>query len=220
MYSETAADLGRKFNECWILWEGKLSVVASFDGGEDGPITFSIRSKPREEWRVVEWDEAKVEVIQPNAMMFNQNKLGEDSNRVLATEYRRTGQRQYHRSLSHQNSVFTCPLRAIYDRVGLPLMGWNKFFDWSTVPHLINPVYPKIDEARKYIEKHQAIAISPQFALTLSPKDENLLIVSMFGFIGELQKDKSVIYHQPLFQEYRDFLDRSNQMMPIEVCPN
>ena len=81
---------------------------------------------------------------------------------------------------------------------------------------LDNPQFPSIQEACQLVPAFQAVAISPMFAITLSPlSDSRYLLTSHHGFIGEVNSATIYIKHPPVAQEVRDFIRRTNQHMEI-----
>jgi len=165
-----------------------------------------------------------LEILQPNSQFFNissaaEREIGLDG-LGHALKFTRLPKRQWVRSLSPGN----CTLN--------PLLYKELFLVGRTVPKALLPSlavvdgllkgeYPSYHSAFEQVQKKLTVALSQTFALTLSVfKKNQILIQSLFGYVGEAKSDEIKVYHEPAYQELCDYALYSNANIKVELCHN
>jgi len=220
-YRDTLDDMIRKFNRTYILYNKKLAYVQGFDLTADGNIMMNITEqsgmKPR--W-IQDFNAEQIEVISPDSMYVNNIDPEAKSPKKNEGAYTfwRNPRRQWRRSLCEETCVITNPLIPLYKTFGKNWFVREIGLGFSVVEHLLNPKYPSIIDAMSWLRKYPSVAISPNFALTLSPIDYSPLLANMFGFIGKVSWDRLQVYYPPVLQEIQDFINRTRQPFKAELC--
>ena len=214
-YRESIDDLHRKYAGTYVFYDGEFSYVTQFDSDNDDEDIF-ISCDGATPYHGP-FSEKKLEPIMKDSCYFNNASFKEKNpSGIAAIKYWRYPRRQWRRSLCEDIAHLESPMFPFYSMSGKRLPYWDGRLRFSVAKNLVFAEYPPIDFALKKLEDYQAIAISPDYCISLSSLDEKPLLSSMFGFIGVVEDKKFLIYHEPTLQEVSDFVRRTNQ--PFEVC--
>lgn len=215
MYVETADDLVRKYGETYVLLQGELVYVQTIV--QDGREIAAFVTTPDQKEKQVKVQAEDFEELAFPAMYVNDIDESKRKFQVGATLFKRSPRRQWKRGLGHENTIITCPAAPLYRALGKKL-DWDHHLTFRLIKHLREPKYPSYPEAVEGIQKHIAMAISPDFAVILSSiSPDKHLIASRYGFIGEGNKDTLWIKHHPSEQEITDYVKRTKQNLNIET---
>lgn len=165
----------------------------------------------------IEFDPNKVEVLHFDSHYFN---LTEELTKELpslgmAMLFQRQAQRQNRRGLSTATCRLGTLMYVLYNRYGKSIYPNHLSPSFGIIECMQKPVYPTFADAFQKCKDFGSVAISPEFALFLNPySNENYLLASKYGFIGEGTSRDMTIYHDASYQEFSDYLWR-NKLYPI-----
>ena len=214
-YSDTIEDFNIKWAHTYALWKGDLiNVVGAFfeETDDESPRVYVRYIKNGKNYNEFDFDFTSVTPLLFDAKFFNGIDLDEEScikKKITACMYvARSSRRQNKRSMCGDNTHVTSPIHPV---IAMHRGGWPEFYGLSEslVERMRANVYPSYLDALDLCHKHLAIAISPNFAVSLSNLSATkYLFLSLFGFVGECDRDTIYVKHANSRQEINDFVNR------------
>jgi len=210
---DSSRDISQKYHNSFIFYDGELRHVTGVQAID--PERTSVGLSDGNSITSVVWEEDKCKEIMPNSKFFNPYPLDKRiaPSRSARLFYRHP-RRQWTRSINDAICTQTVVAKELYDLHGLM---WPTRPDYNlnheTVKALLSEDYPTINAALVFLGKAIAIAISPFYCLTLSTIGQKPLVLSQYGWIGQVDEDVKtiIIRHAVAVQEFRDYINRSNQ---------
>jgi hypothetical protein len=214
-YVETIDDWHKKYHQTIVLYDGKLVWIQNFGHFDDGLRAHLTYESAKKIERAI--DVAKIQPISFDATFINNCTPAELHNAqqplVLC---QRNPRRQWKRGLCSDNVTLSDPMKPLFELYGkkcapVPLT-------LSLVAQLLNPQFPTLEQAFQHIGQVWSLALSPFLAMSISNISATKhLLMSHFGFIGEIDSHGIWIHHPPMFQEVADWLKRTHQSIPLEL---
>jgi hypothetical protein len=219
-YKETADDLNKKFHNSYALYRGRLAYLSHFQSHPNGSIVAMIQYDENKS-EMTEIDPDSFSLIPVPSMFVNTHDLTSNDSLIPATQVWRYPRRQWKRGINGDNTSTRCPMKALYSAIGKSFSGsiWDRSISFNLVRRIMDPQYPTLSQALGHLEKFQAVAIAPMFAVCLSNVSSDwALLTSLFGFIGEVRDKTIIVRHRPALQEVRDYVSRTNQQITVDYA--
>ena len=218
-YNDTVDDFNLKWGNTWVLKDNQLIYIVSafYEDTEETPppiyVRYSIDGKNRNDY---EFDFNSPKPLLFNAQLFNcipfsdPNWNGITNKMPTCLYLTRSSRRQNKRSICSDNTGIASPF---YPIISLFRNDWKPSYPVNEVyiKRIIEQEFPTYREALALCPTHLMVAISPNFAVSLSNiSSDKYLFASQFGFIGEADPTTITIHHAGSLQEVRDFVKRAN----------
>lgn len=212
-YKDTIEDFNLKWGTTYALYNGEIYYVrgAYYKEVPDGTPAgepYVILFKNKAQFTIDDFDFNCLVPITVNSMFVNVDK------KCLLIY--RNPRRQNKRSIC-ADTIY------IYNPVEILLPKKTRRFEnncsYQLIEQIVKPFYPKYLDALQLCYEHYMVAISPDFAVSLSNiSDTKFLLSSQFGFIGEADQAKLYIYHPGSFQEISDYVNRTKLNVEVTKC--
>lgn len=226
-YKDTIEDFNLKWNHSFALCGDKLVYVF---GGYWHEENNKEEEDKENRWFVQLGDETKknnidnfdLESLTPilvNSQFFNGMDLDGPSaliaNQTACLQISRAPRRQNKRSLCSENSTVLSPVSRLISQIK---GRWPDHYNlgFQHVRSILANKYPTYSEALRYCKTHVAVALSPDFAVSLSSLvGDKYLFLSQFGFIGEADENTIWVKHKGSLQEVNDFVYRNRLQVRV-----
>ena len=221
-YKETYEDFNLKWAHTYALYkDDQIVYVTGAEPLSEDSDDFNITLSPLNGKKIYSNDPNCLTPLIFNSQYFNGVDFNTNNplqSRVISCMLlSRNPRRQNKRSFCSDNITITSPLFPILQHynVGIQFPEYYKL-DLSFVQRIKDCKFPNYLDALQICSKQLSIAISPQFAISLSHiSSDKFLLSSPFGFIGEATTTEFLIYHLGALQEVHDFVRREN--IPVVV---
>ena len=217
-YKDTVDDFNLKWSNSYAFQGDELVYVfgAQYDEDEESkdPKYFVSLGCPNNGKRlVVNMDLDSLTPILIDSQFFNSVDLDSppsiETKNVAALLFSRNPRRQNKRSVCGENTTIHSPLGKLLSSFSRK---WSKdlVINFHYVQSLLATKYPSYLDALEYCKKHVGVAISPDFAVGLSPlTSDGYILMSKFGFIGTADSETLRVKHKGSMQEVTDFVSRN-----------
>lgn len=220
-YRDTFEDFNLKWQNTYALYKNQAVFVQGAEPiseeGNDFEVSVVLNAQ-----KIIIKDLNNLEPLLFNSQYFNGVDWNlNDSLKTKLTSgmlLSRNPRRQNKRSICGENTIITSPIYPIIEKYHFSIIAWPPCYtlNLSMIQQLQKCQFPTYMEALQACHKQISIALSPNFAISLSPmSSDRFLLSSLFGFIGEATYNEFLIYHQGSLQEVNDFVRREN--IPVIV---
>ena len=220
-YKDTIDDFNLKWSHSYVLIDGEPSFIQSAEyTDEEDEQGYVVYGQTRTgKFTTPQFNLECVKPIVVDTCFFNIDNSDPNNGESEALHIIRTGIRQNKRSLCQDSFRLMDPLTGLLNILGVMWYD-KKEFDWKVVDGLLKPHYPiSLEEAMGRCKTNWAVALSPNFSITLSPQKEYcFLLKSLFGFIGGIRENKIIVHHKASLQEVTDLVRRNNYATSVELA--
>ena len=214
-YNDTFDDFNLKWANTIALWKNQLVAVSSahyLEDNKDSDYQVRITTFPNKLEVVTNlpFDSLKPILFDSQFFnVFNEKNLG-------CFFLSRLPHKQNKRSVSPDNTLITNPMNVLLrDYEGVDR--WHISLEF--VHALLARNFPSIDVALSMCTPFRCIAISPNFAVSLSTISASRgLLMNQFGFIGEIDAHNIYVKHKGSVQEVSDFISRNNLNVKLHAA--
>ena len=216
-YKDTVDDFNLKWGSTFALHNGELVYVYGAQYEEDEESTtpqyyVALGHLDKSKTKEYGMDLESLTPILVDSQFFNCVDLDGpssiDTKRVAAMLYSRNPRRQNKRSISSDNATVDSVFQNLLGKLS-PKWRTDYALTAKHVQALLGKQYPSYLDALDYCKKHVAVALSPDFAIGLSPLEKDgYIVASKFGFIGTADAEAIYVKHKGSMQEVIDFVSR------------
>ena len=221
-YKDTLDDFNLKWGNSYVLLDDIPTYIHHAEYLDEEPPDYVVSGQTKEKkFHLENLDFDRIKPIVVGSCFVNVWPAAEQQKNkayVVATKIERTGQRQNKRSFSDENMRISDPMRDVMQHFQ---SRWNKVFapNWPIVLAALQPHYPSFQQALTTCQEYLAVALNPNFAITLSPyKDKPFLLKSLYGYIGYVEPGRIKVNHKASFQEVRDYVQRSGENLEVTLA--
>lgn len=218
-YNETAIDLDKKYLSSYILYDGEVVLCRGFEQEDDGIVGQFQRSDAKEGFFMCKVDPKLFQTIDLDSHYFNLPVEVVDTYglTVMGWKFVRRARRQNRKGISNETAYLTSFMQAIIQSTGRHWVSLG--FGFKTIETMRKPTYPQYLEALDLCDKAVSVAVSPDFAVALSPMHKDAyLMASKFGWIGTCTDKVIDVHHLGSYQEVCDFVRRNNLSLEVNLC--
>lgn len=217
-YTDTVDDLCRKYRKTYILYDKKIQYINEFEPSSmDSKVIMCHNGKI---W--AEFNPDLAEVPRISYGMKNLSCAFNRSNQFIGHAIHVSKNPKRHGILGICSETLSCrsPMMQAFQLLKSDIVVPD--LRVGNVEELMSETYPGIDLAFEMCKTWVSVAISPLFWVSLSPFSENNhLIGTPFGVFACGNALGITIYHSTPFQEFQDYMTRSNVKIPVRIasCP-
>ena len=223
-YNDTVDDFNLKWGHTWAYLKDQIVYVgdAHYDENkENGDYYVTLVEYPNNEQKKIHhlnFDLTSLTPLLFDSQFFNCHDFAyswKTTNTPACLFVSRVPRRQNKRSLNEENTVFHCPISCVTgQRSGKLARSYGIAKPY--IDRVLAHQFPTYTQALALCNDHLAVAISPNFAVSLSTiSKDKCLLLNHFGFIGEADATKLYIHHQGSIQEINDFVRRHNLNLEV-----
>ena len=209
-YNDTVEDFNLKWGHTYALLDDRIVYIdaAYYKENEPDHYFVSMSYNKRSE-HIENLDFTLFTPILFDSQFFNSCDFTQEDP-IACLYIARSSKRQNKRSICSENTIVVSPLSPLITQINFHK---NKLYNINEkyITQILKKSFPVYKDALQLCDKYLMVALSPDFAVSLSSiSNTKYLLSSQFGFIGEADAECLYIHHPGSVQEINDFVRRNN----------